>query len=140
MPIISRAPCRTASATSGAMNANSSARARRLLFRRWRAGLTGSRRIALRSPCFAQALGDHPWSPVRRMRRTRPIIVDRLRDRVAYDLMSKITVAATQMACSWDRDANIARAEKLIRVAAGRGAPGVLVQDFAETPLLLKGP
>jgi hypothetical protein len=26
--------------------------------------------IALRSPCFAQALGDRPWSPVRRMRRT----------------------------------------------------------------------
>jgi len=26
--------------------------------------------IALRSPCFAQARGDHPWSPVRRMRRT----------------------------------------------------------------------
>src|SRR6266403_3384992 len=26
--------------------------------------------IALRSPCSAQALGDHPWSPVRRMRRT----------------------------------------------------------------------
>ncbi len=27
-------------------------------------------RIALRSPCFAQALGDHPWSPVQRMRWT----------------------------------------------------------------------
>ena len=26
--------------------------------------------IALRSHCSAQALGDHPWSPVRRMRRT----------------------------------------------------------------------
>jgi hypothetical protein len=26
--------------------------------------------IALRSPCFAQARGDHPWSPVRRVRRT----------------------------------------------------------------------
>ncbi len=26
--------------------------------------------IALRSPCSAQARGDHPWSPVRRMRRT----------------------------------------------------------------------
>ena len=26
--------------------------------------------IALRSPCFAQARGGHPWPPVRRMRRT----------------------------------------------------------------------
>jgi len=26
--------------------------------------------IALRSPCSAQARGDHPWSPVRRVRRT----------------------------------------------------------------------
>jgi hypothetical protein len=26
--------------------------------------------IALRSPCSAQARGDLPWSPVRRMRRT----------------------------------------------------------------------
>ena len=32
--------------------------------------------------------------------------------------MSIVTVAATQMACSWDRDANVARAEKLIREAA----------------------
>src|SRR5260370_19425868 len=36
---------------------------------------TGSKRIALRSPCSAQALGDHPWSPVRRMRRTGPLRV-----------------------------------------------------------------
>ncbi len=34
--------------------------------------------------------------------------------------MSTVTVAATQMACSWDRGANMARAEKLIREAAGR--------------------
>ena len=26
--------------------------------------------IALRSPCFAQARGDHPWPSVRRVRRT----------------------------------------------------------------------
>ena len=36
--------------------------------------------------------------------------------------MSKITVAATQMACTWDRDANVMRAEELIREAAARGA------------------
>ena len=29
--------------------------------------------------------------------------------------MSKVIVAATQMACDWDRDGNIARAEKLVR-------------------------
>ena len=31
--------------------------------------------------------------------------------------MNIVTVAATQMACGWDRDANIARADKLIREA-----------------------
>ena len=40
----------------------------------------------------------------------------------------KVTVAATQMACSWDREANVANAEKLIRAAAGRGANIVLIQ------------
>jgi N-carbamoylputrescine amidase len=42
--------------------------------------------------------------------------------------MSIVTVAATQMACSWDRDANVARAEKLIREAAARGAQVILIQ------------
>src|SRR5208283_4606227 len=40
--------------------------------------------------------------------------------------MRKVTVAATQMACTWDREANVARAEKLIREAARRGANVVL--------------
>ncbi len=52
--------------------------------------------------------------------------------------MNKITVAATQMACSWDRDANIARADKLIREAAGRGAQVVLIQELFETPYFCK--
>lgn len=52
--------------------------------------------------------------------------------------MSKITVAATQMACSWDRDANMARAEKLIREAARRGANVVLIQELFETPYFCK--
>ena len=52
--------------------------------------------------------------------------------------MSKLTVAATQMACSWDRDANVARAEKLIREAAGRGANVVLIQELFETPYFCK--
>src|SRR6202020_1938394 len=52
--------------------------------------------------------------------------------------MSKVTVAATQMACSWDRDANVARAEKLIREAATRGAQVILIQELFETPYFCK--
>jgi N-carbamoylputrescine amidase len=50
----------------------------------------------------------------------------------------KVTVAATQMACGWDRDANIANAEKLIREAAGRGANVVLIQELFESPYFCK--
>jgi N-carbamoylputrescine amidase len=52
--------------------------------------------------------------------------------------MSIVTVAATQMACSWDRDANVANAEKLIRAAAARGANLVLIQELFETPYFCK--
>jgi N-carbamoylputrescine amidase len=52
--------------------------------------------------------------------------------------MSIVTVAATQMACSWDRDANLANAEKLIRAAAARGANVVLIQELFETPYFCK--
>src|ERR1700694_5125649 len=52
--------------------------------------------------------------------------------------MSTVTVAATQMTCSWDRDANIARAEKLIRVAGGRGAQVIRIQELFETPYFCK--
>ena len=48
--------------------------------------------------------------------------------------MRKITVAATQMACSEDIDFNIARAEKLVREAAARGAQIILLQELFETP------
>jgi N-carbamoylputrescine amidase len=48
--------------------------------------------------------------------------------------MREITVAATQMACSWDREANVAQAESLIREAAGQGAQIVLIQELFETP------
>jgi N-carbamoylputrescine amidase len=49
--------------------------------------------------------------------------------------MSRVlTVAATQMACTWDRQGNIARAEKLIRSAAADGARIVLIQELFETP------
>jgi len=52
--------------------------------------------------------------------------------------MSMVTVAATQMACSWDRDANMARAEKLVREAAKRGAQVILLQELFETPYFCK--
>jgi N-carbamoylputrescine amidase len=52
--------------------------------------------------------------------------------------MSTITLAATQMACTWDWDANVANAEKLIREAASRGAQVVLIQELFETPYFCK--
>lgn len=45
-----------------------------------------------------------------------------------------VTVAATQFACGWDRAANIATAERLVRSAAARGAQIVLLQELFETP------
>lgn len=48
--------------------------------------------------------------------------------------MSKITVAATQMSCSWNIDDNIVKAEKLIRGAATAGAKIILLQELFETP------
>ena len=52
--------------------------------------------------------------------------------------MTTISVAATQMACSWDRDANVARAEQLVRAAARQGANVVLLQELFETPYFCK--
>jgi len=48
--------------------------------------------------------------------------------------MAEVKVAATQMACSWDIEDNIERAENLVREAAGRGAQIVLIQELFETP------
>jgi N-carbamoylputrescine amidase len=45
-----------------------------------------------------------------------------------------VSVAAVQMSCGWDRDANIARAEKLVREAAARGAQVILIPELFETP------
>jgi N-carbamoylputrescine amidase len=45
-----------------------------------------------------------------------------------------LTVAATQMACTWDRAANLANAERLVRAAATQGAQVILVQELFETP------
>jgi N-carbamoylputrescine amidase len=49
-----------------------------------------------------------------------------------------VTVAATQMACSWDRAANMGNAERLVRDAAARGANVVLVQELFESPYFCK--
>lgn len=46
----------------------------------------------------------------------------------------EVMVAATQYACSWDIEANIANAERLVREAAGRGARIILIQELFETP------
>ncbi|GGK03637.1 N-carbamoylputrescine amidase [Pseudomonas matsuisoli] len=51
-----------------------------------------------------------------------------------------VTVAATQMACSWDRSANIANAEKLVREAAAKGAQVILIQELFETPYFCQKP
>src|SRR6266853_5055789 len=45
-----------------------------------------------------------------------------------------VTVAAIQMACDWDTEDNIARAEQLVRQAAARGAQIILLPELFETP------
>ncbi len=46
--------------------------------------------------------------------------------------MKKIKVAATQMTCEDDKDKNIAKAEELVREAAGKGAQIILLQELFE--------
>ena len=48
--------------------------------------------------------------------------------------MRKVVVAATQMSCTWDREAMLAKAEKLVREAASKGANIILLQELFETP------
>ena len=45
-----------------------------------------------------------------------------------------LTVAAVQMACDWDVAGNIARAERLVREAAARGAQVILLPELFATP------
>ena len=45
-----------------------------------------------------------------------------------------ITVAATQMACSWDIQSNVKKAINLIHKSADQGAPIILLQELFETP------
>jgi N-carbamoylputrescine amidase len=46
----------------------------------------------------------------------------------------ELTLAATQSACSWDIEANLDTAERLVRDAAGLGAQIVLLQELFATP------
>src|SRR5207248_7005242 len=48
--------------------------------------------------------------------------------------MRKVTFAATQFACSWDRKSNVAKAKALVREAAAKGANVILLQELFETP------
>ncbi|MBX6321074.1 MAG: N-carbamoylputrescine amidase [Rhodospirillaceae bacterium] len=52
--------------------------------------------------------------------------------------MSRVTVAVAQFACGWDIDANLAKAEAMVRRAAGQGAHIVLLQELFETPYFCK--
>ena len=48
--------------------------------------------------------------------------------------MRKVRAAATQMACSWDAEATLKKAEGLVREAAGQGAQIILLQELFESP------
>jgi N-carbamoylputrescine amidase len=48
--------------------------------------------------------------------------------------MAIVTLAATQMACSWDLDDNIQKAEELVMSAAEDGAQIILLQELFQTP------
>lgn len=48
--------------------------------------------------------------------------------------MRSVTVAAIQMSCTWDIEANIKKAEGFVRKAAGEGAQIILLQELFETP------
>ncbi|MFM9842303.1 MAG: nitrilase-related carbon-nitrogen hydrolase [Dongiaceae bacterium] len=50
-----------------------------------------------------------------------------------------LSVAATQMACSWDRKQNIRTAAAMVAEAAGQGAQIVLLQELFETPYFCIG-
>ena len=48
--------------------------------------------------------------------------------------MRKVKVAVTQMSCSWNPEETLAKADRLIRQAAERGAKIILLQELFETP------
>ncbi len=79
-----------------------------------------------------QAVRQRPRQVAARVRQ-----VHRAQDHLDRPLM-KVTVAATQMACSWDREANVANAERLVREAAKQGANVILIQELFEAPYFCK--
>ncbi len=48
--------------------------------------------------------------------------------------MRTVSLAAIQFSCSWDREGNVAKAERLVRQAAAQGAQVVLLPELFETP------
>ncbi len=48
--------------------------------------------------------------------------------------MRTVSLAAIQFSCTWNRDENVATAERLVRKAAGEGATVVLIPELFETP------
>jgi N-carbamoylputrescine amidase len=48
--------------------------------------------------------------------------------------VTSVTLAAAQFSCSWDRAANIAKAKRMVREAAAKGAEIVLLPELFETP------
>jgi len=51
-----------------------------------------------------------------------------------HQLPRPVTVAAIQMSSSWDVEANLAKAERLVREAAAQGAQIILLPELFETP------
>ena len=52
--------------------------------------------------------------------------------------MEKVNVAVTQMACSNDYEANVEKAQRIIRNAAARGANIILLQELFSGPYFCK--
>ena len=52
--------------------------------------------------------------------------------------MTTVRLAAIQMDCTWDRDRNVAKADELVRRAAGQGAQVILLPELFETPYFCK--
>ena len=49
-----------------------------------------------------------------------------------------ITFAATQLAISWDIEANLAKAEQAVRDSHAKGAQVILLQELFEAPYFCK--
>ena len=51
--------------------------------------------------------------------------------------MRKVTVAATQMAVTWNREESIKNADKLVRQAAAKGAQVILIRGIIRNSVFL---